>query len=92
MKKGTVVLAFSGGLDTSVCIPLLREKYGYGKVITVAVDVGQPESDIRSATEKGRRFADAHYTIDAKERFVEEYVFPSIRRTGRTRATPWGRP
>jgi argininosuccinate synthase len=89
-KKGTVVLAFSGGLDTSVCIPLLRERYGYDRVITVAVDVGQPESDIRSATEKGRKFADAHYTIDAKERFVEEYVFPSIRANGSYEGYPLG--
>jgi argininosuccinate synthase len=90
MKKGTIVLAFSGGLDTSVCIPLLRERYGYDRVITVAVDVGQPESDIRSATEKGRRFADAHYTIDAKERFVEEYVFPSIQANGSYEGYPRG--
>jgi argininosuccinate synthase len=90
MKKGKVVLAFSGGLDTSVCIPLLRERYGYERVITVAVDVGQPESDIRSATEKGRRFADAHYTIDAKERFVEEYVFPSIQANGSYEGYPLG--
>ena len=90
MKKGTVGLAFSGGLDTSVCIPLLRERYGYEQVITVAVDVGQPESDIRSATEKGRRFADAHYTIDAKERFVAEYVFPSIQANGSYEGYPLG--
>ena len=90
MKKGKVVLAFSGGLDTSVCIPLLRERYGYDRVITVAVDVGQPEADIRSATEKGRRFADAHYTIDAKERFVEEYVFPSIQANGSYEGYPLG--
>jgi argininosuccinate synthase len=89
-KEGTVVLSFSGGLDTSVCIPLLRERYGYGRVITVAVDVGQPEADIRSATEKGRRFADAHYTIDAKDRFVEEYVFPSIRANGSYEGYPLG--
>ena len=88
--KGKVVLAFSGGLDTSVCIPLLRERYGYERVITVAVDVGQPESDIRSATEKGRKFADAHYTIDAKERFVEEYVFPSIQANGSYEGYPLG--
>ena len=90
MKKGKVVLAFSGGLDTSVCIPLLRERYGYDRVITVAVDVGQPEADIRSATEKGRKFADAHYTIDAKERFVEEYVFPSIQANGSYEGYPLG--
>jgi argininosuccinate synthase len=89
-KKGTVVLAFSGGLDTSVCIPLLRERYGYERVITVAVDVGQPERDIRDATEKGRRFADAHYTIDAKDRFVEEYVFPSLRANGSYEGYPLG--
>jgi argininosuccinate synthase len=90
MKKGTVVLAFSGGLDTSVCIPLLRERYGYERVITVVVDVGQPDADIRAATEKGRRFADAHYTIDAKERFVEEYVFPSIQANGSYEGYPLG--
>jgi len=90
MKKGTVVLAFSGGLDTSVCIPLLRERYGYERVITVAVDVGQPEADIRSVTEKGRRFADAHYTIDAKEQFVEGYIFPSIQANGSYEGYPLG--
>jgi argininosuccinate synthase len=38
----TVVLAYSGGLDTSVRIPLLKERYDYDKVITVVADVGQP--------------------------------------------------
>jgi len=40
----TIVLAYSGGLDTSVCIPLLKERYNYDKVITVVADVGQPAS------------------------------------------------
>jgi hypothetical protein len=39
-------------------------------------DIHSPTVGIRQATEKGRRFADGHYTIDAKERFVGEYVFP----------------
>jgi len=78
MKK--VVLAYSGGLDTSVCVPLLRERYGYDHVITVVVDVGQP--DVAEAEEKGRRIADEHYTIDAKREFVEEYVFPLIKANG----------
>lgn len=42
-KMEKVVLAFSGGLDTSVCIKLLEEKYDK-KVVTACVDVGQPES------------------------------------------------
>jgi argininosuccinate synthase len=89
-KKGTIVLAFSGGLDTSVCIPLLQERYDYDRVITVAVDVGQPEADLRQATEKGRKFADEHYTIDAKEKFVEEYVFPSLKANGSYEGYPLG--
>ena len=38
-NKDAVLLVYSGGLDTSVCIPLMREEYGYKKVVTVTVDV-----------------------------------------------------
>ncbi|MHC1601613.1 MAG: argininosuccinate synthase [Methermicoccaceae archaeon] len=78
MKK--VVLAYSGGLDTSVCIPLLKEEYGYDHVVTVAVDVGQP--DIAEAEKKARAIADEHYTVDARRQFVDEYVFPLIKANG----------
>ena len=54
MGKGTIVLAYSGGLDTSICIPLLKERYDYDRVITVAVNVGQQHEEIDIATEKGR--------------------------------------
>ncbi|NYT06088.1 MAG: argininosuccinate synthase [Methanomicrobiales archaeon] len=90
MGKGKVVLAFSGGLDTSICVPLLKEHYGYDEVITVAVDVGQPESDIEKATEKGKLIADRHYTIDVKERFVNEYILPSIKANGSYEGYPMG--
>ena len=80
MKK--VVLAYSGGLDTSVCVPILRERYGYDYIITVVVDVGQPESDINSAVARAQMISDKHITIDAKEEFVEEYVFPLIKANG----------
>ena len=40
----TVVLAYSGGLDTSVCIPLLKERYDYDQAITAVADGGQPAS------------------------------------------------
>ena len=53
MRK--VVLVYSGGLDTSVCIPLMREEYGFDHVITVTVDVGQPEEDIREAEERAKQ-------------------------------------
>ena len=90
MKKGKVVLAFSGGLDTSVCIPLLREHYGFDEIITVAVDVGQPNAEVVRATEKGRMLADNHYTIDVKEKFVDEYIFPSIKANGSYEGYPMG--
>jgi argininosuccinate synthase len=80
MKK--VCLSYSGGLDTSVCIVLLREKYKFDKVITVTVDVGQPKDDIKEAEEKGRRLADSHYTVDAKKEFAEDYIFRLIKANG----------
>nr|QNO48907.1 argininosuccinate synthase [Methanosarcinales archaeon ANME-2c ERB4] len=78
----TVVLAYSGGLDTSVCIPLLKERYDYDKVITVVADVGQPASEIDDATRRAETLADAHYTLDLKEEFVRDYLFPSIKANG----------
>lgn len=80
MKK--VVLAYSGGLDTSVCIPLLKEYYDCDYAITVAVDVGQPENDIRQAEEKASVISDEHYTIDAVDEFVRDYIFPLIKANG----------
>jgi argininosuccinate synthase len=78
----TVVLAYSGGLDTSVCIPLLKERYDYDKVITVVADVGQPQSEIDDATRRAETLADAHYTLDLKDEFVRDYLFPSIKANG----------
>ncbi|MEO5969339.1 MAG: argininosuccinate synthase [Bdellovibrionia bacterium] len=78
----SVVLVYSGGLDTSVCIPLMREEYGYDHVITVTVDVGQPIQDIEEAAEKAKAMGTEHYTVDAKEEFAAAYCFPSIRANG----------
>ncbi len=73
-----VALAYSGGLDTSVIIPWLREQYGV-KVIAVIVDVGQPE-DIPAIRQKALASgADAAVVVDAKEEFIAEYCFPALR-------------
>jgi len=77
-----VVLAYSGGLDTSVCIPLLRERYGFDRVVTVLVDVGQPRSDIERGNLRAKQLADEHYSIDAREEFVGDYLFPLIKANG----------
>jgi len=75
---GKVVLAYSGGLDTSVSIKWLQEKYGYD-VITVTVDVGQGE-DFKEIEEKAYEVgAIKHYTVNAISEFVNEYVNPAIK-------------
>ncbi len=80
MKK--VVLAYSGGLDTSVCIPLLREHYGYDEVIAVTVDVGQPEEDLMEARARAEKLSDSFVLVDAKRDFVYNYIFPLIKANG----------
>ncbi|XRP97581.1 argininosuccinate synthase [Methanocaldococcus sp. 16A] len=73
------VLAYSGGLDTSCCLKLLEDKYGY-KVVSVCVDVGQPEEEIKEVEEKAKKLGVLkHYTIDAKEEFVKDYIFRAIK-------------
>lgn len=72
-----VVLAYSGGLDTSVALRWLAEQ-GW-EVVAVAVDVGQP-GDLGSAIERAQRIgvADARQ-VDARERFVEGFVLPALK-------------
>lgn len=73
-----IVLGYSGGLDTSVALKWLQEKYN-AKVITVTVDVGQGK-DFSIIEEKAKKVgAYKHYHIDAKEEFIKNYVFPAIK-------------
>ncbi|MGB9964376.1 argininosuccinate synthase [Halobacterium sp. CBA1126] len=71
MTGGTVALAFSGGLDTTVCVPLLKEEYGYDDVIGVTVDVGQPEAEFAEANETADALGVDHYVVDAKDEFAD---------------------
>jgi argininosuccinate synthase len=72
------VLAYSGGLDTSVMIKWLQEKCN-AEVITVTVNVGQPEN-LKEAEEKANKLGVLkHYSIDAKDEFAKDYVFPAIK-------------
>lgn len=76
-----VVLCYSGGLDTTVCIPLLKERYGFEEVITVTVDIGQPEEEVKKAEERGKKYADKHYTVNARDEFVRA-LFQLIKANG----------
>ncbi len=72
------MLAYSGGLDTSVMIKWLQEKYD-AEVITATVNVGQPE-DLREVEEKANKLCVLkHFSIDAKEEFAIDYIFPAIK-------------
>ena len=74
----TVALAFSGGLDTSVCVKWLQEKYD-ADVVTVTLDLGQRE-DMDLIEKRSRQIgAKNHYTIDARDEFLRDYVWPAIK-------------
>ncbi|MDR7402062.1 MAG: argininosuccinate synthase [Armatimonadota bacterium] len=74
----TVVLAYSGGLDTSVIIPWLKETYGC-RVVAVVADVGQPE-DLEAVRRKALASgADAAHLVDVKRQFATEFIFPALR-------------
>ncbi len=66
-----VALAFSGGLDTTVCVPLLEEEYGYDDVIGVTVDVGQPDEEFVEAEATAEALDLDHYIVDARAEFSE---------------------
>jgi len=78
MTREKIVLAYSGGLDTSVAVQWLKEKHS-ADIVTVTVDVGQ--GDDMAAIERKAKATGAvkHYSIDAKREFIEDYVFPSIK-------------
>ena len=73
-----VVLAYSGGLDTSVLVSWLKEKLGLD-VITFAADVGQ-EEELDGLDEKARATgASKHYTLDLVEEFASDFINPMFR-------------
>jgi argininosuccinate synthase len=78
VARQKVVLAYSGGLDTSVAIPWLRETKGLD-VVTVTVDVGQPVDLERVRAKAEASGAVAAYVADAKQEFAEEFVLPALR-------------
>ena len=73
-----VVLAYSGGLDTSVLVRWIKDRFN-AEVITFAADVGQ-EEELNGLAEKAKATgASAHYTVDLQEEFARDFIFPMIR-------------
>ena len=73
-----VVLAYSGGLDTSVSINWIKEKYNMD-VIAALIDCGQ-QDDLKEAYQRALDIgASKSVIIDAKEQFINDFIFPSIK-------------
>ena len=74
-----VVLAYSGGLDTSIIIPWLKENYNNCEVIAISADVGQG-TELDGLEEKALKTgASKLYIEDLKKEFVEDYIFPTLK-------------
>ena len=78
-KIKKVVLAYSGGLDTSIIIPWLKENYDNCEVIAVSGDVGQG-TELEGLEEKAKKTgASKLYIEDLNKVFVEDYIFPTVK-------------
>lgn len=76
--KDKVVLAYSGGLDTTVIIPWLKENYDYD-VIAVCIDVGQGDNWKAIKNRALKTGASACYVVDARQEYIEEYIWPALK-------------
>lgn len=75
-----VVLAYSGGLDTSVIIPWMKEHYGNCEVIAVAANVGQGDYELEGLEEKAiKTGASKCYIADLTKEFVDDYIIPTMK-------------
>ncbi|WP_371187794.1 argininosuccinate synthase [Thalassotalea maritima] len=75
-----VVLAYSGGLDTSAIIPWLKENYNGCEVIAFCADVGQGEEELDGIVEKAiSSGASECHVVDLKEAFVKDYIYPILK-------------
>jgi argininosuccinate synthase len=76
----TIVLAYSGGLDTSIIVPWLKENYPGCRVICVAGDIGQGAGELNGVRAKALASgADECYVEDLREEFVESFIYPTLR-------------
>ncbi|MHA1380416.1 MAG: argininosuccinate synthase [Candidatus Helarchaeota archaeon] len=79
LKGKPVVLLYSGGLDTSVMLKWIQEKYDCS-LISLTLSIGQRGKDFKKIEEKAKKLGvKKHFTIDAKKEFLEDYVFPAIK-------------
>jgi len=75
-KNKKIALAYSGGLDTSIIIPWLKENYNNPEIVAICVDVGQGEETDGLEEKAKKTGASKFYLADLRKEFVEDYIFP----------------
>lgn len=75
----TIALAYSGGLDTSIIVPWLKEHYGGARIVCVAGDIGQGDELEGVRAKAIASGADECYIEDLRQEFVEDFIWPTLR-------------
>ncbi|MFL5577236.1 MAG: argininosuccinate synthase [Gemmatimonadaceae bacterium] len=76
----TIVLAYSGGLDTSIIVPWLKERYAGARIVCVAANIGQGEHELAGVREKAIASGAAEcYIEDLRAELVEDFIWPTLR-------------
>jgi argininosuccinate synthase len=75
----TIALAYSGGLDTSIIVPWLKEHYGGARIICVAADIGQGDELEGVRAKAIASGADECYIEDLRQEFIEDFIWPTLR-------------
>ena len=76
MAQKKIILAYSGGLDTSVAVPWLKEKYG-AEIVTLTIDLGMV--DLETIRQRALKLGAAKaLTVDGKDALVKEFLFPAL--------------
>src|ERR1700688_2388348 len=74
----TIALAYSGGLDSTLCVKLAEHKYHAKKLYAISIDVGQGEEEIQTGIERAEKLGITPIIIDAKTAFTQQWLTKAI--------------
>jgi len=77
-EGNSIALAYSGGLDSTLCVKLSQQKYHARSLLAISVDVGQGEAEIQESIERAEKLGISPLIIDAKQEFTEQWLSKAI--------------
>ncbi len=80
----TIALAYSGGLDSTLCVKLSETRYHAKKLFAISVDVGQGDEEIQESIERAKKLNITPIIIDAKQEFTDQWLTKAIQATTTT--------